>query len=114
MPSQNKQNTGNPTGNTSSNAGPSMGCGIRGVSVGHVIYRPGGQLLSRADLDAAASGPAYDPLAVWAASMSRDDNPFSDCRFELDAMEMEKLAAKKPAPKKSTEKKITHGKQKSK
>ncbi|KFY00743.1 hypothetical protein V490_01231 [Pseudogymnoascus sp. VKM F-3557] len=91
MSSQNQQNTGNPSGNTSSNAGP----------------------------NAARSLPAYDPLAAWATNMSRDDNPFSDCRFEFDALEMEKLAAKKPAPKKSirkksTEKKTTDGKRKTK
>ncbi|KFX90197.1 hypothetical protein O988_08294 [Pseudogymnoascus sp. VKM F-3808] len=100
MPSQKQQNTGNPSGNSSSNSGPSMG-------------------FSRADLDAARSLPAYDPLAAWATNMSRDDNPFSDCRFEFDAMEMEKLAVKKPALKKSTQKKdiekrTTQGKRKTK
>ncbi|KFY00520.1 hypothetical protein O988_03260 [Pseudogymnoascus sp. VKM F-3808] len=48
--------------------------------------------------------PPYDPLATWAANVSRCDNPIPDFLFEFDAAE--RATQKKPPQKKSSEKKL--------
>lgn len=52
--------------------------------------------------------PPHDPLATWAANVSRRDNPIPDFLFEFDAAE--RATQKKPAQKKSTEKKLAQHK----
>jgi hypothetical protein len=52
--------------------------------------------------------PPHDPLATWAANVSRCDNPVPDFLFEFDAAE--RVSQKKPAQNKSTEKKLARQK----
>jgi hypothetical protein len=52
--------------------------------------------------------PPHDPLATWAANVSRRDNPIPDFLFEFDAAE--RATQKKPAQKKPTEKRLAQEK----
>ncbi|KFY53316.1 hypothetical protein V496_07709 [Pseudogymnoascus sp. VKM F-4515 (FW-2607)] len=82
--SSQKQNTGNPGGNGSANAGPSTA-------------------FSLATLAAAPLGPAYNPVGEWEANVSRRDNLVTDFLFE--SATVDKSTIKKSTQKKSTPKK---------
>ncbi|KFY49716.1 hypothetical protein V495_00475 [Pseudogymnoascus sp. VKM F-4514 (FW-929)] len=54
--------------------------------------------------------PPHNPLATWAANVSRRDNPIPDFLFEFDVAErvtQKKLAQKKPTEKKLAQQKST-------